>query len=244
MKFGVQLYSLRERAEKAGAEEVLRLVAEAGYDGVEFAGFYGKTPAEMKELLQKYGLCGISAHIRPEAVEENLPYIDALGIRYIFSPWAGTEEFETPEKYAALLESTAKAKALLDARGVVLGYHNHAHEYEGGKDWLGKYTADAGIKAELDVFWAHVAGKNAVAEMRRLAGRLAFVHIKEAAAEDPAERPQPIVGTGAVGMEGVFAEMAAQNIPWAVLEVENYPCGEEEYLSESLKNMKKLASRH
>ena len=26
MKFGVQLYSLRERAEKGGAEEVLRLV--------------------------------------------------------------------------------------------------------------------------------------------------------------------------------------------------------------------------
>ena len=53
MKFGVQLYSLRERAEKGGAEEVLRLVSEAGYDGVEFAGFYGKTPAEMKELLKK-----------------------------------------------------------------------------------------------------------------------------------------------------------------------------------------------
>ena len=243
MKFGVQLYSLRERAEKDGAEEVLRLVSEAGYDGVEFAGFYGKTPAEMKELLEKYKLCGVSAHIRPEAVEESLPFIDALGIRYVFIPWAGTEEFEAPEKYAALLESTAKAKALLDARGVVFGYHNHAHEYAGGKDWLGKFTADAGINAELDVFWAHVAGKNAVSEMRRLAGRLALVHIKEAAKENPAENPQPVVGEGAVGMEGVFSEAQAQNIPWAVLEVEHYPCGEEEYLAESLKNMKKLAKR-
>ena len=35
MQFGVQLYSLRERAEKGGAEEVLRLVSEAGYDGVD-----------------------------------------------------------------------------------------------------------------------------------------------------------------------------------------------------------------
>ena len=241
MKFAVQLYSLRERAEKGGAEEVLRLASEAGYDGVEFAGFYGKTPEEMKGLLQKYGLCPVSAHIRPEAVEENLPFIDALGIRYVFIPWAGTEEFESPEKYAALLESTAKAKALLDARGVVFGYHNHAHEYEGGSDYLGKFTADAGIRAELDVFWAHVAGKSAVSEMQRLADRLALVHIKEAAAEKPAESAQPVVGEGAVGMEGVFAEMKEQGIPWAVLEVEHYPCGEEEYLAASLKNMKKLA---
>lgn len=44
MLLGVQLYSLRETAEKEGAEKVLSLVSEAGYDGVEFAGFYGKTP--------------------------------------------------------------------------------------------------------------------------------------------------------------------------------------------------------
>ncbi len=241
MKFGVQLYSLRETAERAGAEEVFRLAGEAGYDGVEFAGFYGKTPEEVKKLLQKYNLRGISAHIRPEVLEENLPYIDALDIRYVFIPWVGTEEFETPEKYAALLESTAKAKALLEKRGVVFGYHNHAHEYAGGNDYIGKIVSDAGIKAELDVFWATVAGKNAAEEMKRLRGALAFVHIKEAAAANPAQSPQPIVGEGAVGMESVFAEAEAQGIPWAILEVEQYPCGEAEYLQKSLKNMKKLA---
>ena len=46
MKLAVQLYSLRVFAEKNGAEETLKLVSEAGYDGVEFAGFYGKTPAD------------------------------------------------------------------------------------------------------------------------------------------------------------------------------------------------------
>ena len=44
-------------------------------------------------------------------------------------------------------------------------------------------------------------------------------------------------------MGGVFAEMKEQGIPWAVLEVEHYPCGEEEYLAKSLKNMKKLAEQ-
>ena len=169
MKFGVQLYSLRELAERAGAEEVLRAVSEAGYDGVEFAGFYGKTPAEMKELLKKYKLEGVSAHIRPEAVEESLPFIDGLGIRYVFVPWVGPEEFASAEKYEKVVKDCAAAKKLLDARGVVFGYHNHAHEYADGKDEIGRITDALGIRAELDVFWATVAGKDAVAEMKRLA---------------------------------------------------------------------------
>ena len=241
MKYGVQLYSLRETAEKSGAEEVLRLVAEAGYDGVESAGFYGKTPEEMKALLAEYGLTGISAHIRPEAVEANLPFIDALGIRYVFIPWAGTEEFESPEKYAALVGNAKRAKALLDARGVEFGYHNHAHEFENGKDYVGKILADVkGLTAELDVFWAAVAGLDAAEKMRELKGKLSFVHIKEAAEENAREAAQPVVGEGAVGMAAVFDEAKRQGIGWAVLEVEKFPCGEAEYLRRSLENMKKL----
>ena len=91
------------------------------------------------------------------------------------------------------------------------------------------------------MFWATVAGKDAVAEMKRLTGTLSLVHIKEAAEKDPVHNPQPIVGEGAVDMKGVFAEAKAQGIPWAILEVEHYPCGEAEYLKKSLDNMKKLA---
>ena len=241
MKYGVQLYSLRETAGRDGAEEVLRRVSEAGYDGVEFAGFYGKTPEEMKALLEKYQLVGISAHIRPEAIEESLPCIDALGIKYVFIPWVGVAEFEEPEKYAALIESTKKAKAILDARGVGFGYHNHAHEFENGRDYVGKILKDVdGLKAELDVFWATVAGLNAVGKMRELKGKLSFVHIKEAAKENAREAAQPVVGEGAVDMPAVFDEANRQGIEWAVLEVEKFPCGEEEYLRRSLENMKKF----
>ena len=241
MKFGVQLYSLRETAEKEGAEKILQLVSEAGYDGVEFAGFYGKTPEEMKALLEKYHLEPISAHIRSEKIEENLPYIDALGIKYVFIPWAGTDEFETPEKYAELLAATKKAKELLAARNIVFGYHNHAHEFANGNDYLTKIMKDADIGAELDVFWATVAGLDAVEKLKSLGDDLKLVHIKEAAKEDPVENAQPIVGEGAVDMAGVFKIVKARKIPWGILEVEKYPCDVAEYLKKSLENMKKLA---
>ena len=49
-----------------------------------------------------------------------------------------------------------------------------------------------------------------------------------------------MVGEGAVDMPAVFDEANRQGIEWAVLEVEKFPCGEEEYLRRSLENMKKF----
>ena len=242
MKLAVQLYSLRVFAEKNGAEETLKLVSEAGYDGVEFAGFYGKTPAEMKELVEKYDLQPVSAHIGAEAIEESLPYIDELGIKYVFIPWVAVEVFGDEKRYANLLRITARVKSLLDARGVVLGYHNHAHEFEGGNDYMKKFVSDAGITAETDVFWLHVGGKDPVSYMKDMGDKLAAVHIKEAAGGDAAKLAQPVVGEGVVDMPGVFAQAKAQGVEWAILEVEQYPCGEKEYLEKSLQNMRRFAN--
>ena len=87
MKFAVQLYSLRELAAREGAEAVLRTVSEAGYDGVEFAGFYDLSPQQMKALLEKYHLEPVSAHIGADSVAPSIEYIDTLGIGNVFVPW-------------------------------------------------------------------------------------------------------------------------------------------------------------
>ncbi len=242
MKFAVQLYSLRNMAEHSGVESVFHTVSEAGFDGVEFAGFYGLSPKEVAELLRKYRLEAYSAHIRPEEVEAALPYIEACGIRAVFNPYSGLDELDDADRYAALLRSSARAVELLRPRGVTYGYHNHAHEFTGGVDRLQKLLRDASdLVAETDVFWLTVAGIDSVSYLRALGDRLAMVHIKEAAAQDPVAAPQPIVGKGVVDMEGVFAEMNRRGMEWAVLEVEKYPCAEKEYLSSSLRNMKRFA---
>ena len=64
----LQLYSVRDDLEK-DFEGTLKKVKELGYDGVEFAGLYGKSPAEVKALCEKYGLVPISAHV---------PFVDLM----------------------------------------------------------------------------------------------------------------------------------------------------------------------
>ena len=76
---GIQLYSLREMAGREGPEAVFRAAAEAGFDGVEFAGFYGLSPEEIGALLQKYNLTAMSAHIGVSALEEQVAALEAQG---------------------------------------------------------------------------------------------------------------------------------------------------------------------
>ena len=58
----IQLYSLRNEA-AADFFGVLEKVKEMGYDGVEFAGLHGRTPAEIREKCAELGLVPISAHV-------------------------------------------------------------------------------------------------------------------------------------------------------------------------------------
>ena len=79
-RFGLQLYSVREEIKANGFPAMLETVKRAGYDCVEFAGFYGYSPEEVVKLLKASGLDGISAHIGLGDIEAQLPYIDAIGM--------------------------------------------------------------------------------------------------------------------------------------------------------------------
>lgn len=241
MKYGVQLYSLREMAEKVGMEGILKAVSEAGYDGVEFAGFHGCSPKEVKALLDKYNLIGVAAHIGADDIENKLPYIDEIGMSCVFTPGIWGDGF-SDEKFPEQVEMHKNALEILNKRGVKFGYHNHDFEFNGGKNLVKKITdAVDGMKVELDLCWATVAGRNVVETMKEFEGKLEFIHIKECPFGDARILPPPVVGEGAVDMKGAFAEAKRQGLEWGILEVEKFDMPEEEYLKKSLENIKKLS---
>ena len=61
MPIGLQLYTVRDAMEQ-DFEGTLKKVKEFGYDGVEFAGLFGHTAAEVKNMCAEIGLTPISAH--------------------------------------------------------------------------------------------------------------------------------------------------------------------------------------
>jgi hypothetical protein len=66
---GLQLYSVRGPLGK-DVEGVIAQVAEMGYEGVEFAGYYNKDADEWKKLLDKNGLVCCGSHVRGHELQE------------------------------------------------------------------------------------------------------------------------------------------------------------------------------
>lgn len=236
------MYSLRNQIKEHGVEEVLKMVAKAGYSCVEFAGFYGLTPKEMKALLDKYHLEGISAHINIDEIIPQLDYIDEIGIKSVYIPWMSGDDLKN--NMDALVEQIKTVKKELDKRGVVFGYHNHDQEYKNGED-LVKQLLDKteGFYSEIDTYWVKMAGLDPVEKMKEYGDRLKCLHIKELKTVGVKTDPNPVVGEGCVGFKEIFDLGNKMGIQLAILEVEGFPCEPAEYLKRSYENMKKLSNK-
>ena len=87
---GLQLFSIREDC-KNDLPASLRQVAEMGYDGVEFAGYYDRSAPELRAMLDDVGLvcCGTHAKfdsLLDEAFEKTAAFNQTLGNRFLIAP--------------------------------------------------------------------------------------------------------------------------------------------------------------
>ena len=112
MPIGLQLYSVRDAMEK-NFYGTLKEVKAMGYDAVEFAGLFGHTAAEIKEMCADLGLDPISAHVGRAVIMADLEgviktYAD-IGCRYIALPWADWKvELPGADGYEAFKEDVRK----------------------------------------------------------------------------------------------------------------------------------------
>jgi sugar phosphate isomerase/epimerase len=182
MHLAVQLYTLRHRLE-ADLEGTLAQLAEASATEVELAGFYGRTPAEMRAALDAAGLKAVAGHVPiegwEEAPERVVAAAETLGLETLVVPWLPPPA--TAAEADAALERIVAASEVATGGGFGFAYHNHDFEFrplDGGEDFWSRLTA-AGLGHEPDVGWLQVAGRDPVAVLGELAGRVALVHAKD-----------------------------------------------------------------
>jgi len=70
-KIGVQLYTVREDMKK-DFEGTLAKVASIGYQEVEFAGYYNRTPKQVRDLLDSNRLSAPASHIPLETLRKDI----------------------------------------------------------------------------------------------------------------------------------------------------------------------------
>lgn len=200
--FGAQLYPLQNAAAKDLATLLTRLAA-AGFQSVEFAGFYSYEPAQIKEALNQAGLKAVGAHCLPLSISDdaakramemcaNISIPRAITALLSKKPDSAGRFPPISSVFAGLSEDDVRWSAdrmnhlAMMARGYGLQYAYHTHNVDfapvGGAtvlDQLMRHTDPSLVFLQLDIGNAVAAGADPLFWLRSQAPRLCAVHVKE-----------------------------------------------------------------
>ncbi len=187
LPIAVQLYSVRDEMEKDFCGTVKK-IKDMGYEGVEFAGLFGKSGTEVKAICDEIGITPVSAHVpyydmldNPEAVLKD--YRD-MGCKYVAVPYLTEECRPGTEGWTSTVEGIRKIAEAAEKMGIQLLYHNHDFEFI---KIDGKYALDILydtipadlLKTEIDTCWVNVGGENPAEYIEKYSGRAPVVHLKD-----------------------------------------------------------------
>ena len=247
---GLQLYTVRD-AMKADLPGTLARVAQIGYTEVEFAGYFDRTPADIRAILDRNGLTAPSAHIPLQMLQGNLAgVIDAaktIGHQYIICPWLDPSQRGTAaENWRALARTLNDIGRNVQQAGLQFGYHNHDFEFplvEGQVPYevLVSETDPRYVAMEMDLYWATKAGQDPLAWFARYPGRFQLVHVKDSRGA-PNNEMTP-VGLGTIDWKRIFAQRAQAGIQHYIVEHDSaaeYPGGAFASIESSYNYLSKL----
>jgi len=197
-----QIYSAREEAEK-NLSGVLKEIASLGYDGVEFAGFYGHSAEDILALLAEYNLTPISSHVPIQLMEEDMfgviSFHRKIGCPYIAIPYLDEQTRPGAPGFARMVRRIRSFGRLCEEAGIQLLYHNHDFEFvqvsgQYGLDFLYDAVPPCALQAEIDVCWVKYAGEDPSAYIRKYAGRCPVVHLKDYVGVKGGPAPYGLIG--------------------------------------------------
>ena len=213
-KIGVQLYTVRTEMER-DFEGTLSRVAGIGFREVEFAGYFNRTPDQVKGMLTRLGLRSPAGHMPYEGLNDDqswgkiLETANRIGHQYAIIAWTPQEVRRTMEDWKRVAERFNWAGRKAQQAGLSFAYHNHDFEFTpiGGQvpfDLLLAETDPALVKIEMDLYWITLAGHDPLQYFRRFPGRFPLVHVKDM--KKGGQRPLMVdVGKGDIDFRAIFA---------------------------------------
>ena len=240
----LQLYSIRGECEK-DLPATLKAVAKMGYDGVEFAGYYGRTAVELHKMLDDLGLKCCGTHIGLQTLlgdsfYETVAFNKTLENPNLIVPGLGHEFNSTRNAWyqTALLFNELSSKAA--AAGMRVGYHNHHTEFlplDGELPWDTFFgNVSKKVIMQFDIGNARHGGGDAATFLKKYPGRAVTVHVKE---YDP-DNEQALIGEGKVNFPEIFGLCEEQGVTeWYIVEYESDPTNPLQSVQKCLENLKK-----
>ncbi len=194
---GIQMMMLKGKVEELGAYETLKQCAEMGYHSVEISQIpmTEENVSEIKRACQDFSIkvAAMSASLEPmmpgmpgeflvsdfDKIVKDCKTLDCSFLRIGMLPLTS---MGSRDKALDFVKRTDEMAERLAEHGIELYYHNHHVEfvkYEGQYllDIIAENTKYMGF--ELDVHWIHRGGEDPVKIIKRYAGRVKLIHLKD-----------------------------------------------------------------
>ncbi len=223
---GVQLYSVRFLCEK-DLPGTLKAVKAMGYEGVEFAGYYGRSAAELRKLLDDNGLRCCGTHtgldtLEGDALAKTVEFNKTIGNKFLIVPWLPEERRKTVADWKKLAAEFDAISDEVTAQGMRVGYHNHNFEFtpiDGTTPWdLFFGGTKKAVVMQVDTGNCIEGGSDPLAVLKKYPGRAATIHIKAYSKT----KPDAFVGEDEIPWKDVFAALDAGGATeWYIVEYEH-----------------------
>lgn len=224
----LQLYSVREdcAGDFAGT---IRAVAEMGYEGVEFAGYYDWTAQDLRKLLDDLGLKVAGTHtgldrLLGDELKRTVEFNQIIGNKFLIVPGLPGERTESIAAWretAQLFNQLAEQVAPYKMR---VGYHNHTAEFqplEGELPWeIFCTNTREEVVTQLDIGHCARAGQDPIEYLHKYPGRAITVHVKPYSAQSD----EVVLGEDELDWPTILEVCeTVGGTQWYIVEQENYP---------------------
>ena len=231
-QLAAQLYSIHKIFWKK-PEWCLAGLKAAGYEGVEFAGYEGRSAKEIKKLLADAGLRGMGTHVngfvdlKGEGLQKTLDFCAEAGLESVTTPHAICKTADEYRQFGRDMSAAAEKAA---AYGIKVGIHTtYDHfrvKFDGVTAWDTIFAeASPLLQQQIDTSNAfHVIGDNLLPLLEKYRGRHYSVHLKENVPSKTATLGEPPKDGGrTVPWKKVLDFLATEDVAWYVVEAEAIP---------------------
>jgi len=218
---------------KGDWKAVLKKAVEFGFSEIETGDYLGDSAAGFSAFCKEIGLTpvagGIGFNENADVTSKRLDALIELGLKYAVTYWpwltGGSFTLADCKQSVNILNNLGY---LCKQKGLTLCWHNHDKEFiplEGGLpfDFLMNHTDPELVKCEMDIYWVTKVGGNPLEVLKKYAGRIPILHVKDMAPGSTQDFECP--GSGIIDFPSIFSEAMSQGIAHYMVERDNVQDG-------------------